>query len=431
MKWKATRINKNEIDKSKDQYIFKLFSSNNNRDFYTIVQNNIQNAVNEIIDQIHDLQVSKLDQSENLEYSRIVLESVVKAIDASLNHWEIMALPAKSELWENLLRDQVNIMTKKQSFLLFNRNKVLKDQILNTFKQLKIHLIIPKLIDIRKHIVGEGISLRSNLSGKELPKLSTIAEFIDKILQVSGKKDSGYISISQRIYDIETDIKDETIPILRIYPTGSFTTEKENANSCYKNWATKKYPSRQDFTDQKLWDYFSRNINQLQAILYRDMLIGYGRRIMQSSCIRDYDVGQYLIQHEDEGIRMAKRSLSPLLSLRDIVFSYNPSVPRFIAGVSHTATEGVIQKFREREFKDFSYSKSVSCELNGLNNLIVFYDEKGNFSPLIHLSYLKQMENAYNNMQCNIVDNMTPEAWRNYRKVYFPVNVKENPEKND
>jgi hypothetical protein len=431
METEAFKINKNELNESKDQYLFKLFSSKHDRGFYIKVQNNVQAVVNEIIDQIHDLIVRKLDQSENLEYARMVLESVVKAIDSDLNRWESMALPEKSELWENLLRDQVNIMTKKQSILLFNRTKVLKDQILNTFKLLKIHLIIPKLIDIRQHIVGESISLRSNQSGKELPKLSTTAELIDKILEVIGKKESGYISISQRINDIDTDIKDETIPILRIYPTGSFTTEKENAIRSYKNWDTKKYPSRQDFTDQKLWEYFSRNINKLKTTLYRDMLIGYRRRIMQCGCIQDYDVGQYLIQHADEGIKMAKRSLSPLISLKDIVFSYNPVVPRFIAGASATAIELIIQKFREWEFQDFSYSRSVSCEVNGLNNLIVFFDEKGYYNPMTHLSYIKQMENAYNNVPSNIVDNITPKVWRNYRKVYFPVNVKENPEKND
>jgi hypothetical protein len=431
METEAFKINKNELSEPKDQYLFKLFSSKHDGGFYVKVQNNVQAAVNEIIDQIHDLIVRKLDQSENLEYARIVLESVVKAIDANLNRWESMALPAKSELWENLLRDQVNIMTKKQSILLFNRNKVLKDQILNTFKLLKIHLIIPKLIDIRKHIVGGSISLRSNQSGKELPKLSTTAELIDKILQVIGKKESGYISISQRIYDIDTDIKDETIPILRVYPTGSFTTEKENANSSYKNWATKKYPSKQDFTDQKLWEYFSRNINQLQTILYRDMLTSYRWRIAQSGSIQNYDVGQYLIQHPDEIIKMAERALSPFISLRDAVFCYSPAMSRFVVGANDIAIERVLQKLHERGFYGFSNSRNGRCEVNGLNNLIVFFDEKGNYNPMTHLSYIKQMENAYNNIPCNIVDNMTPEVWRNYRKVYFPVNVKENPEKND
>lgn len=430
MEMEAIKINKNDITGSKDQYLYKLFSSNHNGDFYAIVQDNIQIAVNKIIDQIHDLHARQLDQYENLEYSRIVLESVVKAIDANLNLWESMALPANAELWEILLHDQVNIITKKHRIIIFNRTKVLKDQLINTFKLLKIHLIIPKLIDIRKHIVGESTSLKSNQSGKELPKLSTTSELIDKVLQVLGKKESAYISIRQRIYNIDTDIKDGTIPILRVYPTGSFTSEKENARRSYNNRVADKYPSKYNFTDQKLWEYLSCNINELQTILYRDLLIGYRRRI--SGCIHDFDVAQYLIQHADEGISMAKRSLSPFISLRDIVFNYNPVVPRFIAGASAKAIEGLIQNFRQGGFQDFSYSRSVSCEVNGLNNLVVFFDEKGNFNPLIQLSYIKQMENVYNMPPSNIINNfMKYEKWHNYRNAYVPVNNKEKPDKED
>ena len=48
-----------------------------------------------MIDQIHDLHIGKLDQTENLEYARIVLEAIVQAIDSTLNYWKSLASPLK------------------------------------------------------------------------------------------------------------------------------------------------------------------------------------------------------------------------------------------------------------------------------------------------------------------------------------------------
>lgn len=416
----AARINSNELTEPKDLHLLKLFSSNHDGGFYALVQNNVQAAVNEMIDQIHDLHVKKLDQTENLEYAKIVLEAIVQAIDSTLNYWKSLGLSSKTELWENQLRSQVNHMLTKQFKVVFEQNTILQERMLNTFKLMKVHLLIPKLIEIKKYIVGESISLRNSQTGKELPKQATINNLIDRIFEVSGKKESKYLSIRQRIEEIESDIRDETIPILRIYPTGSFETEKGNAKSQFKNWANKRNPSKQDFTDESLWTYLTKNLHQFHSALYRDLLTGYRRKISQSACIQDYDVGQYVITHPEEGVKMASRALSPFISVKDVAFSFNPAIPRFIAGATETMVENVIRSFENSGFHEFRNSNDGRCEIKGLNNIIVFYDEKGNYNPMKHLSYIKQMEDVYRTPPQYIVDNnMTTELWYNYRNAYI------------
>ena len=57
--------------------------------------------------------------------------------------------------------------------------------------------------------------------------------------------------------------------------------------------------------------------------------------------------------------------------------------------------------------------------MTDLKNIIVFYDEKGNYVPINDLSYIDLMQDAYSNAPSGLADeNITNERWKNNRNAY-------------
>ena len=72
-------------------------------------------------------------------------------------------------------------------------------------------------------------------ANKELPKTKTIDQIIRKLAEVTGKVETqeNIFTFGQRIKSIEQGVSDETLPILRIYPSESLISETENAKRIY------------------------------------------------------------------------------------------------------------------------------------------------------------------------------------------------------
>jgi hypothetical protein len=79
----------------------------------------------------------------------------------------------------------------------------------------------------------------------------------------------------------------------------------------------------------------------------------------------------------------------------------------------------VIQSFKSKNYNDFQDSTDGKKELKDLKNIMVFYDEKGNFSMTGDLSYIELMKNSFENVPSGLADeNVTKERWMNNRSAY-------------
>ena len=119
---------------------------------------------------------------------------------------------------------------------------------------------------------------------------------------------------------------------------------------------------------------------------------------------------------------MAQRALAPFISVYH-VFHRAKSIPRFVVGSDETTISKVLDVFNTKQgFHEFENDKDCKLELKPLKNMMLFYDEKANYKPIEHLSYIDQMKDVYENPPTYIVDsNLTPELWRNYRNAYLPL----------
>ena len=105
------------------------------------------------------------------------------------------------------------------------------------------------------------------------------------------------------------------------------------------------------------------------------------------------------------------------------ILNPNASLPKFIVGSDKNALKTVLRQFHDNTFTDFSDSNDGILELQQLKNILVFYDEKGNFNPLNDLKYIDQMKSVYEHKPVGY-EELTEEKWQNFRNAY---KVKKSP----
>lgn len=397
-----------------------MFTSSSDNNLYSLVKNNIQSAVDSLIDDIHDLIVNKLNETENLYYTKYVLESVSQSINKTLEYWKQLGLSSKSDIWENLLRDLCSNTQKKTYKLVLEQDAVLKDRLLAIFETMKMHLLIKGLVDISRHITLDGIPFKSSVSTKELPKTKTFDLIITSLAQVLGKIDNqdNVFTFIKRLKNIEQDVNDQTLPILRIYPSGSFDTETDSSKRIYIQKTNNNARTKDEvIQNSTLWDYFSKALkNRFSDEIYRDCLNAFRSNIDLKNCVPDFDVSRYIINNPESCISIAKRSLSPFISIEKIL-SPSAYLPKFIAGGDTGSIIEVISAFQNKNFNDFTNSTDRILELPEMKNIFIFYDEKGGFNLLDDLSYIEQMKSVYNNPPAS--ENKTIDRWKNERNAYL------------
>ncbi|MBW6490453.1 MAG: tubulin-like doman-containing protein [Lentimicrobium sp.] len=415
----AIKINSKNIKGHPVDHISKLFSSSSDSNFYSLVKNNLQSAIDSLIDDIHDLVVNKLNETENLYFTKHVLGSITQAIQKTLDYWKQIGISSRSEIWENILRDFCSNTQKNTYKSVLEQDAVLKDRLLTAFETMKMHMLIIGLTDISRYISKDDIPVKASVSGKELPKTKTIDNFITQLSQVSGKAETqeNIFTFEKRIKNIEQDVNDETLPILRIYPSGSFIKETDNSKRIYIQKSGNNARTKDEVIKAStLWDYLIKSSKaRFYDEIYKDCLNAYRSNIDSKDCVPDFDVSKYIIDNPEAGIRIAKRGLSPFLAINKIL-SPSAYLPKFIAGGDKGSITEVINVFKANNFNDFGDSTDRMLELTDMKNIFIFYDEKGGFNLLNDLRYIEQMRTVYETLPSS--ETKTIERWKNERNAY-------------
>jgi hypothetical protein len=417
----ATRINKDEIKGSPVEFIISMFTSTRNDNYHALVSNNIKSALNVFVDSIYQQVDRALQSTENLYYAKFVLEDIVESIERTLAYWRSIGLSSQSQNWDNQLRKLAIGCTKNTYKLVFEHDSVLKDRLNTIFELMKMSLSIRVLVDICKH-VKEG-QIRLEGSTHELLKLQFFDDIIRKLNALIGKTDEledGNISFTRRLKDIKGDINDTTLPILRVYPSNSFTKECERAKETYTQRSGSNVRSITEIIQQQnILNYLKQKQNgKFNEEIYLDFLKAFRLKVDTLNCIEDFNIASYIRNSTEESIRTARKATSPFLKINR-VFTPSPYLPRFIVGDDTNEITDVLSAFHSQNYNDFSDTIDGKKELTDLKNIIVFYDEKGNFIPINDLSYINLMEDAHDDVPNGLADeNITSERWRNNRNAY-------------
>ena len=417
----ATRINKGEIQGSPVEFIISMFTSTKNDKYHALVNNNMNTARNLIIDSIYQEVDTAIQTTENLNYAKIVLDTLIENIQRTLNYWKSIGLSSQPQNWDNELRKLAIGCTKNTYNSVFEHDAVLKDRLNTIFELMKMHLSIRMLIDICSH-VREG-QIRLQGSSHDLPKLQFFDDLNKKLKALIGQTDdldNGGISFTRRLSDIKGDIDDTTLPILRVYPSNDFNKECENARATYVQKSPEKVRTMTEVINiNNILNYFKLKQNvQFNEEVYLDFLNAYRGKVEDLNCIEDFNIATYINENTDECIRTARKATSPFLKVNR-VFSPSHYLPRFVVGDDANEITRVLSTFRQNNYNDFSDNPNGKKELTELKNIVVFYDEKGNYMPISDLSYINLMKDAHENVPSSLADvNITSERWKNNRSAY-------------
>jgi hypothetical protein len=417
----ATRINKGEIQGSPVEFIISMFTSTKNDKYHALVNNNMNTARNLIIDSIYQQVDTAIQTTENLNYAKIVLDTLIENIQRTLNYWKSIGLSSQPQNWDNELRKLAIGCTKNTYNSVFEHDAVLKDRLNTIFELMKMHLSIRILIDICSH-VREG-QIRLQGSSHDLPKLQFFDDLNKKLKALIGQTDdlaNGGISFTRRLSDIKGDIDDTTLPILRVYHSNDFNKECENARATYVQKSPEKVRTMTEVINiNNILNYFKLKQNvQFNEEVYLDFLNAYRGKVEDLNCIEDFNIASYINENTDECIRTARKATSPFLKVNR-VFSPSHYLPRFVVGDDANEITEVLSTFRQNNYNDFSDNPNGKKELPELKNIVVFYDEKGNYMPISDLSYIYLMKDAHENVPSGLADvNITSERWKNNRSAY-------------
>jgi hypothetical protein len=416
----SIRINKGEIKGSPVEFIISMFTSSRNDNYHALVNNNIKSALDVFIDTIYEQVDNSLQSTENLYFSKYVLEDIVESIERTLRYWKSIGLSSQPQNWDNELRKLAINCTKNTYKMVFEQDSVLKDRLYTIFDLMKIHLSIKTLIDICKHVKEGSVKLRSN-NKNELPKLQFFDDLINSLRSLIGNEESetAGLTFKKRLKSITSEINDNTLPILRVYPSNSFNQECERAGQTFAQGAGMVRSMHEVIQRQNIINYFKKMQGEkFTEAIYLDLLKAYLIKVDKLKCIEDFDVGVYVASHIEESKKTAKRAISPFLKISKVL-SPSPYIPRFIIGADKNEIKNVIDVFQKNNYNDFANSNDRILEIKGIKNMLVFYDEKGAFNVLKDLSYIEIMKSAFENLpSIRSDDEMTIERWVNNRSAY-------------
>ncbi len=416
----AIKINKGEIKGDVVEYIISMFASTRNDNYHALVNNNIRVALNAFIDGIYEQVDNSLQNTESLYYAKYTLETITESIGRTFKYWKSIGLSSKPQNWDNTLRQLAINCTKKTYKTVLEHDAVLKDRLRTIFSLMKIHLSIKPLTDIRNHIKEGRIRLEGN--SHELPKLQLFDDLIQQANAITGKNDeleSSTTTFTRTMNNIQGDIDDITLPILRVYPSNSFTTECQKAKDTFVQKGGHVRSMSEVIGRQNMLTYLKQQLkNNFDNELYLDFLKAFRLKMSTLNCVEDFNVAKHISRSPGDSISIAQRATSPFLKVNKIL-EPNDSLPRFVTGSNINEISEVLKTFDKQNFRGFEDSVDGKKELPDLKNIIVFYDEKGNFNPIEDLSYIHLMKGAYENVPDGLADpNINSKRWKNNRSAY-------------
>lgn len=423
LRQEAIRTNKGNHVGTREQHLTKLYSSAQVGNWYDTVRNNIQLAQDEMISSISTFIINEFNQFENAYYVRNELEAFADSIDECLKYWKNLGVSSVAANWEDLLGNkQVPWMLKKRFGFLMEEDNVLEDRMRTTLDLMKFHLFGKSLENIKNNIrTGDIPFVTATRSERQtLPVIHKMDRIIRDIQVVLGDvEDRKFKSLEKRKMEISSDMKDTTVPILRIFPSGDFDTEIRQSVSRYRQRTGETTPQKATLVGENtLWNYLNDKDGRLIIKLYHDCILKFGERLESVACVEDYDVSQYVDRNPQDAVKIAGRSKFYMLPIHDKTLEQSVNIPRVVIGSDKEVIRDVIEKLQSENFLEFSANPDHILEISELKNIMVFYIEKGNFEPADDITYMQVVKGLYEDYPKRRGGKIE-QFWHNFRMPYL------------
>lgn len=250
-------------------YMYRLFQTGADANYYSNFKNNKITTRNFIIDEVSDFIKSKLEEYGNLNVVKKYLETIISEFERIVQFWnEKYKIDGNDALWDSKIQSLVkyafdyeiskySIIIQKENYLRYKMDYFLK---LSFFHN---------TISVLKNIC-ESISSNDGLSSLK-NKLITISEVDSRIRKISNiiKHDVSKITLDGRKNEIFSELSLSSNVFYKIYSKDSLKNELDQINTDINN-----HPGASGIkislitSGTKLWDYLDNN----EEKIYQDCI---------------------------------------------------------------------------------------------------------------------------------------------------------------
>ena len=389
-----------------DEHIRNLFRSQETEKLYQFVKPKVIDAEKRLIVGLESFLTEAIEKSESLTYGRLMLQRAHDYLANTIQFWRAFQIETWDPRLDGLVAWSVDFPAR---YVPGEKGRILRERLRSILELLKMHHFLPRLEKICQHILRRDVE---EFRSTAIPTLVEVDSFIKSVRYVckeaggeeTDKRDSRRPANARRLTDKRAALNDRgdtPRQIHEYYPQGSFQREVEEAKSAYRGNARHAADSESKLVfgyNSNLWQHLRESESKIYQELYDRPVNSYVRLLREHECVHDLEIGEFISTQPKALVELAARAIeSPLMLTRPIV-NAGDDYPKMIITAERATQEEAKTALREEgsnEFDNQGPHAYVACP--DLKNMIIFLDERGDFSPLKDISNMENWRAACQN----------------------------------
>src|SRR4029077_3941173 len=145
----------------------------------------------------------------------------------------------------------------RPNLLLLQRPNTLRDRARELVAVMKMRVMASVLQDVRESITGSEEHPVATIGNKRLPTVFRLKQIREAIKELQEE-------FQQRQVDIKSEATDDTVPIVRVWTTGSFDSDLKALVENYRRQKKLQSLADADITETMAWEILDSQIVKLQ-----------------------------------------------------------------------------------------------------------------------------------------------------------------------
>lgn len=386
-------------------YVYQLFSTDNASNYYALVNNNRLTIRDQFVDAIYEMLLTKLDEYQNLEVGKLVLEAIADSIDGVLRFWQkTYKIDGQQANWNGILQRKISNMMAAKTLptLLAQRKVYFREQLLDILMLSKMQVAVVELEQIREVIrtAKTTISTQSHRL-PVIPQLDRHLSMIKGVIDYTGN-DNSVVTLQRRDNEIRANLTIDTPNFSAVFAKGSLDQDLQDLEMTYNNNQAVKFATTHITGGQKLWQYLEMvtrqqlyehcmvrsvdYVNTQVAAYFQDRtIVSLLQKLKQTPADAQWQAIDTFITGNEANIRSVMPGLEELRSNTDVFNPHNCLKLIYING-DINALHPLMGNYGINPLND------TACELPELNDAIIVFQEYGYmgsntspFDPLVNI----------------------------------------------
>jgi hypothetical protein len=405
----AEKVLKKTHGKDSDKkFVFDLFSTKQNGNYFEIVKDNNSLIKDSFINEIEKFVSEISSQYKNFNLVKIVVQELRDYIGKIISFYERdYKLKGKDEEWDGLIGKTIDLIFDDMSSygLIGKKKDYLEYSFIELLNMTKIHTCIPVLKKLEQDLASSLNSIKSS-SGVILPSEKSLNDIIDKIDYVVNREgDVDNYTFNRRNNELGNVLERFSSCFKVVYTSGSKDTEINQAYDRYIQDSSGKMKFFDIILSDNIYNYFTKtNVEYYTDFVSNSIRFVKNKNLFNNASLDSIINGMNNDTNENQALLSLFRS-QPAVIKNKIPAMIKLGDGRYSFGQDACAKLCVLTSDHNKYSHLFpSYqitpTQSNTVDIPSLKETIIFYQEYGymgdgndqHFNPLKHISYMDEVK---------------------------------------